>query len=380
MNDITPYMLLYSANFAFIVTNIYGWIIKAFYRSEPYRGDFAALFPSQRAVAALYLMQIFEIPYLLMLPDPKALFYVNAFSILLFSSLILVMCNGYFFLKREKVWPMICHFLPVALVVLYLLAVVVGVISMTDITQRVMFWVITAIFLYYVARRAMIKRKINQVIRAVDEQVYSNSDDFPVRFARHVEWLPIGTCLLMYLCFVLNDPYVKMWRDVLFVFVNVWFLIYTMNPHRSLAKFKQSLEHESMVVSDVNAPKYKLSEQRSKELESSLIELIEKDKLFLESSLTLDQLSGKLNVNRNYVSEVISRSSYGSFYNLINTYRVECAQQILRRDPTLKIEHVAFDSGFSSASLFSQIFKRYMKITPSAFVKELLADKYTQNK
>lgn len=153
-----------------------------------------------------------------------------------------------------------------------------------------------------------------------------------------------------------------------------------MDPHRSLAKFKQSLEHESMVVSDVNAPKYKLSEQRSKELESSLIELIEKDKLFLESSLTLDQLSGKLNVNRNYVSEVISRSSYGSFYNLINTYRVECAQQILRRDPTLKIEHVAFDSGFSSVSLFSQIFKRYMKITPSAFVKELLADKYTQNK
>lgn len=97
MDDITPYIYLYTANILFIATNIYGWIIKAFYRAKPYRDNFDNLFPSNRAVWALYLLQIFEIPYLLMIPNAKALFYVNAFSILLFSSLMVVMVDGYFF-------------------------------------------------------------------------------------------------------------------------------------------------------------------------------------------------------------------------------------------------------------------------------------------
>lgn len=380
MNDITPYLFLYTANFIFILTNLYGWMLNVFYRAEPYRDNYDNLFPAQRANAALYLVQIFEIPYLLMLPEPKALFYVNAFSILIFSSLMVVMQDHYFFLKREKKWQLIRHFLPVTLIVIYLLLAAVEVIPTTKKTYQVVFWIIIPVFLYYVGRLLIIRRNIRRSIRTVDEGTYSNSDDFPVRYAKRIEWVPITICVLMFACFILNDARVKMWRDLLFTFVNVWFLLYTLNPHRKGVKREEIREEELEEVltgTDSNIAKYKLSEERCKEIECKLIELIEKEKLFLDSHLTLDQLSQQLSVNRNYISETLSRSKHKSFYTLINTYRLEYAQEMLRQDPTLKLEHVAYDSGFSSMNVFSQVFKRYLDISPSVFVKTL---KYTQNK
>lgn len=383
MNDISVHLLFCSANLVFILTNLYGWILKAFYRVEPYRDNYDNLFPSQRANAALYLLQVFEIPYLLMLPDPKALFYVNAFSILLFSSLMVVMCDSYFFLKRKKKWQSIRYFLPVGLIVLYLLLAALEFVPTTKNTYRAMFWIVTPVFLYYVARLMIIRQNIRRSIRAVDEGTYSNSDDFPVRYARRIEWVPVTICLLMFVCFVLNDPYVKMGRDLLFIFVNVAFLLYTLNPHRKGIKPEQRWEEELeqiLKADNDNVPKYKLSDERCREIEDKLIELIEKERLFLDSHLTLDQLSQEVGINRNYLSEVIVRSKHGSFYSLINGYRIACAQGMLCQNPALKIEHVALDSGFSSVSVFSQVFKRYRGIVPSRFVKILLAEKSTQTK
>lgn len=375
MNDTIPYIYLYTANLLFIVTNIYGWILKAFYRAKPYRDNYDNLFPSNRANETLYLLQIFEIPYLLMMPNVKALFYVNAFSILLFSSLMVVMADSYFFLRKQKVWPSILYFLPVALIVIYLLLAALELVPATNDTYRVVFWIVIVVFGYYVAKLVIIRRKIRTSIIAVDRGTYSNSDDFPVRFARRIEWVPIAICLLMFICFLFNNYYVKMGRDLLFTVVNVAFLIYTLNPHRKGAKIDECREQEleDKLIGNIDrANKYKLSEVRCREIEVKLFEMIEKEELFLDSHLTIDQLSQKLGVNKNYVSEVMSRSSQGSFYMVINNYRLGYAIEMLRKNPGLKIEHVALDSGFSSVSVFSQIFKRYKKISPSEFVKVLL--------
>lgn len=369
MNDIHPHLFLHLANFVFILTNLYGWALKTFYRAEPYRDNYDNLFPSQRANAALYLLQLFEIPYLLMLPNPKALFYVNAFSILLFSSLMVVMNDRYFFLKRKNRRQTVCHFLPVGLIVGYLLLATWEVLPTTANTYRVMFWIVTTVFLYYIARLVVIRLNLRRSIRAVDEGTYSNSDDFPVRYARRIEWVPITICGLMFACFVLNTPAVKMWRDWLFTVVNVAFLLYTLHPHYKSPNPGEEPEQEQELEEMLAGTSYKLSPERCKEIEGKLIELLETEKLYLDCHLTLDQLSQKIGINRNYLSEVIARSTQGSFYALINSYRLAHAQEILRHDPTLKIESVAFDSGFSSARVFSQIFKRNKGIPPSLFAK-----------
>lgn len=46
----TTYIVLFSANLAFIVTHLYGWLLKWFYRPQAYGDHFHELFPAQRSV------------------------------------------------------------------------------------------------------------------------------------------------------------------------------------------------------------------------------------------------------------------------------------------------------------------------------------------
>lgn len=169
-------------------------------------------------------------------------------------------------------------------------------------------------------------------------------------------------CIGRFTRLLLNNAWVKMWH--------------ARKGGKPEGCLDQDLE-QRLTADDGGIIKYELSEERCKEIECKLIELIEKEKLYLDCHLTLRLLSQKLGVNRNYISKVLSHSKYRSFYALVNNYRLGYAQEALRHDPTLKIECVAFDSGFSSARVFSQVFKRYIGMTPSAFVRTLSLKNYT---
>lgn len=362
-----PFILFYTANLAFVITNIYGWIIKEFYRAEPYRNNFDNLFPSQKMVALLYLMQFMELPYLAMIGKPEALFYVNTFSLLIFSSLMVLMCQEYFFFKKKNVSQTIVYFIPVALPTIYLLLATFDYITIFN--HSAVFWIVCAIFIFYVVNLIIVQLKIRNMIKQIDEMEYSNNDDFPIHFAKRIEWVPISICILMFICFLCNDVYVKMWRDLFFTVVNVWFMIYTLDPHRK--NVKQKIEP----VKIQSIAKHRLATDRCKAIEQMIIEKVQTEKLFLNSHLTIDILAQSLNTNKNYLSEALSRSEWGSFYSMINTMRIEYAIEKLSENVDLKIEYLAYESGFSSASVFSQVFKRYKGISPTQYMNMNIANK-----
>ena len=93
----TSYLLLFSANLTFILTNLYGWLLKWFYKPHAYGDNFVQLFPAYKSVGGLCLLQVLELPYLLRIGEADALLYANAYSILVFPLLLLVMCERYFF-------------------------------------------------------------------------------------------------------------------------------------------------------------------------------------------------------------------------------------------------------------------------------------------
>ena len=48
----TTDLIFYSANLAFIVSHLYGWLLKWYYRPKTYEETFHDLFPAQRSVLA----------------------------------------------------------------------------------------------------------------------------------------------------------------------------------------------------------------------------------------------------------------------------------------------------------------------------------------
>ena len=365
MNERTIYLILFTANLTFIVTNLYGWILKWFYRPKAYREQFHELFPAQRSVGVIYLMQVLEIPYLVQIGNPDALLYVNSFSVLIFSLQMLVMCEGYFFpraVHRKREYTV---FIPGILILLPLFLQAVHLITLPDGYRRWTFIIVSVVFLFYFSLNLQMALRIRRMIKQVNEAAYSDSDDFPVRFARYIQWVPTMICLLMFVNFWFDNAWAKFIRDVIFTVTNIWFCIFTLNPWR-----KAFTKREEEIIEQMEQPDnaaYRLSDKRSKELCNKLEEMLIKEHIFTEQHITIDMLIQRLGTNSKYITEIIRRSGYQSFYDMICQHRVRHAISLIHQFPDERLHVIADQCGFSSASSMAKAFQSQGKPSPSAF-------------
>jgi len=105
---------------------------------------------------------------------------------------------------------------------------------------------------------------------------------------------------------------------------------------------------------------------------SSLIQLMDSEKLFLDSKLSIKTVADKLGMSVNHLSQVINQQSGKNFFKFINEYRVEEAKKLLLDPSNQKytILAIAYDCGFNSKSSFNTIFKQYTDKTPSDFMEK----------
>lgn len=106
----------------------------------------------------------------------------------------------------------------------------------------------------------------------------------------------------------------------------------------------------------------------------NLLEMMEADKPYLNSDLTLRELAGKLSMSTHNLSEILNTRINQNFYDFINRYRVEEVKRRLAENESKKFNliAIAFDSGFNSKSSFNTIFKKQTGATPSEYRKQLL--------
>ena len=99
--------------------------------------------------------------------------------------------------------------------------------------------------------------------------------------------------------------------------------------------------------------------------------LMEKEKMFLRSDLTLRHLSEKLDTSTHNISWYLNNISKSSFYDYVNHYRInEFIERItLGEHLQHTILAIAMDVGFNSKSTFNKAFKLEMNETPSQYIK-----------
>jgi len=109
----------------------------------------------------------------------------------------------------------------------------------------------------------------------------------------------------------------------------------------------------------------------STQTEELLVELIEKEKIYVDKNLSLQELAVKLNTNTTYLSQYFNIQLETTFNNYINSYRIKEACHILKQDDCKKysIAQVADMVGFGSLTTFYAAFKKIHGITPVYFQK-----------
>ncbi len=115
--------------------------------------------------------------------------------------------------------------------------------------------------------------------------------------------------------------------------------------------------------------KTKLPENLAKQYQQRLLFLLEKEKIYRDSSLCIKTLSSKLSLPSHHLSQVINEKFHKNFYELINTYRIEESKKMLiaENKDQPKILAIAYDVGFNNLSSFNRAFKRHTGKTPTEY-------------
>lgn len=108
---------------------------------------------------------------------------------------------------------------------------------------------------------------------------------------------------------------------------------------------------------------------RMSRIAEKLRHAMQRERLFCENELSLNQLSSAINVSENHISETLSQHLGVNFFSFINQYRVEEAKKLLT-NTSQSIIDISLESGFNSRSTFNSAFKKAEGVTPTAYRKQ----------
>ena len=181
--------------------------------------------------------------------------------------------------------------------------------------------------------------------------------------------------MLLAINFYADNPWVKGVRDLLFIGANVWFCILTLNPWRKAVSSEQcSVLSDDATRDSISSLNTKhlplntlLSDARFDALARRLDHLLVEEHIFTEPHITVDTLVARLGTNSKYLSEVIHRSGYQSFYDMICQHRVRHAISLIHQHPDARLADISDRCGFSSPASMSKAFKSQGKEPPSSY-------------
>jgi AraC-like DNA-binding protein len=112
-----------------------------------------------------------------------------------------------------------------------------------------------------------------------------------------------------------------------------------------------------------------LDQREAEALERTLRRVMERERPWSDSELTLPQLAARVGSTPHKVSEVLNSHVGQTFYDFVNGYRVREVQRRIEAGDAqrLKMLALALDAGFASKSTFNEVFKKHTSLTPSDF-------------
>ena len=186
----------------------------------------------------------------------------------------------------------------------------------------------------------------------------------------HVKWLTLFNGLMMgvlvlasiYLYILFEGRIYKRVLDYIYV-IPMGFLIYAISYKLSGIAWQPVA---------LPASKYESSSLQPTEIAqiaANLTVLMETEKPYLTNDLRIKDLSEQLTLPSHQLSQVLNQHFGKSFFDYVNSYRVEEAKRLIAVHPEYTLLHLAFEAGFNNKTSFVNAFKKFEGKTPSAFRK-----------
>lgn len=221
-----------------------------------------------------------------------------------------------------------------------------------------LFFVAAAIlFAYYIYFGVALQRREHLL-----GDIYSDPEAHSLRWIWTTIVLFIGWWVVSGLFQLL--PSLQPWYNIAtFVYMSVLFLfifakISNYKRPVSLA-IQQEMEHADAGNNDGPSPDDNYTINR-------LRKLMQEEKLYLNSDLTIENVATRLETTPQYLSAILHKDVRTSFAQFVNGYRVERAKELLRTTSN-KVEYIGLVCGFNSPQVFRRTFAAITGVSPTDF-------------
>lgn len=180
---------------------------------------------------------------------------------------------------------------------------------------------------------------------------------------QYLSWFSLivaATAVLLYIQGVDVKFVFDLFENLLWISIGVsllyyqWFILFKASAH--------AIKNEKTKSKESGSEEYWLK------LKDKLVELMEKDKVYLNPDLTLSDLASYLITNNQYVSRVINKSFGKSYTDFVNEYRVNDFIELVKKDTYNEtFLFYATKVGFNSKSAFNRAFKKNKNKTPREY-------------
>ncbi len=219
--------------------------------------------------------------------------------------------------------------------------------------------------MYYLFRSFVLLKQFRKVSKE-SFSFYQNPVNYLTYFL-----VALSTIIVIWTLTFVNNQFLNRFfqiftYDLVWAIVPVFIFVIGYYSLRQPDLFRVVTEKEAKVQ------KKRLNEMEISFLRGKLDALMIDEKLYLESELTLVDVSKKLQTSSNNLSWLLNNVYKTTFYDFINSYRVKEFLKKVENEEHLQhtILALSLDVGFKSKSTFNKAFKLTMNDTPSNYIKK----------
>ena len=133
---------------------------------------------------------------------------------------------------------------------------------------------------------------------------------------------------------------------------------------------KQDVREVPQAVKPEARPNAVSKEEREQDLYNRILEVMERDRPWVNEQFRLNDLVSMVYSNRQAVSNAVNRKSQMNFCRFVNSYRVDYAKELVRKDPRLSVGDVSMMCGFHNDVSFSMAFQLVENMTPNEWIRK----------
>ena len=190
------------------------------------------------------------------------------------------------------------------------------------------------------------------------EENYSSAENSALPWVKvYLVILTLSGLMYIYLCFTHHPTrlFTQQWLVLALFTYNTIQLIARRNPWKELPEEDEPEEVDSTW----------------QDYRVALEDWMDKEKPYLNKDFRLQDLMKVVPLNRTYLSGFVNAEFGCNFYQFVTNYRIREAQRLMQDHPDMKLQDVAEQSGFSSASVFSRTFARETGQSPTEWQESL---------